>query len=524
MLSYFLSTFIGTFILEDVALASGIILAQQGKLSYPLAFLACFLGIGIGDIGVYGIGYVSSFFPIEKYFRFFKRYREKLEKFKNSSLLGYSIVISRAIPGTRLPTYLGAGYVKYSFSKFTLLTIFSVFLWVLLVFVAGRSLQSLFAEHWLIALIVFFVILHLLRSLIPIFVDYWQRRAFVHFWRRWLHFEFWPAWLFYIPIVPYYIYLSIKYRGLMTPFYANPNVVNGGLLGESKWDFLQHLKIDSLTTLRAVKIAGNADLPQVLELLKTANLDYPFILKPDVGQRGFGVRIIRNDTELSEYLSLSRFDLIAQRLSSFKNEAGLFYIRHPQQACGKIFSITDKQFPSVVGDGKTRLGDLILSDVRARIIAPTYFERFKEKLFDVPSQSEQIQISECGNHCQGAIFKNGNQLLTVELQNKVDAICKQLPDFYFGRLDVRYKDVVSLKNGEFEIIEFNGAGAEATHIWDTNTKLLEAYATLFVQWDILFSIGAELRKTKPFHRVSAFGFLKESYRVFFRKEPLSVSS
>ncbi|CAG0910597.1 unnamed protein product, partial [Cyprideis torosa] len=39
----------------------------------------------------------------------------------------------------------------------------------------------------------------------------------------------------------------------------------------------------------------------------------------------------------------------------------------------------------------------------------------------------------------------------------------------------------------------NGAGAEATHIWDSKTTLREAYATLMEQYRLLFEIGAQNR-------------------------------
>ena len=37
----------------------------------------------------------------------------------------------------------------------------------------------------------------------------------------------------------------------------------------------------------------------------------------------------------------------------------------------------------------------------------------------------------------------------------------------------------------------NGAGAEMLHIWDGNTTLLDAYATLWRQYSMLFEIAAE---------------------------------
>lgn len=524
-MSYFISVFLGTFVLEDLALASGIALMADGKMSFMTAFWACFLGISIGDVGLYLIGYLVSIFGAEKRFSFFKKYHSTFYNMRNSKTLTYSIVISRILPGTRFITYVGAGFLRYPFLKFTLLTLASVFLWVLVALSGGKTLTLLFMDHWLWVVILFLIALHLLKTLLPQLIHPWQRKALLHSWRKWTHFEFWPAWFFYIPIAGYYIYFSMKHRSFLMPFYANPNVANAGLLGESKWDFLKYLNTNDLTTLKTLKIADSVDFLQLMQTLQKENFKYPFIVKPDVGQRGFAVRRVKNDFELTDYLLLSHFELIIQKLSLLPKEAGIFYIRQPKEDHGMVFSITDKIFPFVVGDGKTKLGDLIIKDQRARVIAATYFERLSEKLDTVPSVNEIIYLSECGNHCQGAIFKNGNHLMSKALTSEIERIAQQIPDFYFGRFDVRYLDQESLVNGKnFEIVEVNGAGAEATHIWDANTKLIDAYKTLFIQWGYLFEIGAQLRTRNPHLKIKLFSFLKECARVYFRKEKLSISS
>src|SRR5215470_19354251 len=45
--------FLATFVLEDVAAVGAGLLLAAGGISWPSAFLACFLGIWIGDAGLY---------------------------------------------------------------------------------------------------------------------------------------------------------------------------------------------------------------------------------------------------------------------------------------------------------------------------------------------------------------------------------------------------------------------------------------------------------------------------------------
>lgn len=526
MNSYFAYLFFGTFILEDVALATAMTLVAEGKMSQSMAFWACFGGIAVGDVGIYLLGFAAQKINWLKRFKIYQKALEKINEFGQKASVAELIVISRFIPGTRVITYLLAGLTRYSFWKFNILTIISVGLWVGLVFFGGLALIQKLQQNWMISILILLALFTVIKKMFLPLLNKWDRLVFINSWRKWTHFEFWPAWFFYIPFYFYYIYLSLRTRSFFTPFYVNPAVHNGGILGESKWDFLKPLDSNHPATLKSIKINKDDSLETIFSQFHECQFKYPVILKPDVGQRGFAVRIIKNDEDLKHYRSEAQFDLILQSLSQYSCEAGLFYIRRPNEKNGIIYSITDKKFPSVVGDGKTALGDLIARDLRARKMLPTYFSRHKDQLDQIIPAGHKYFISECGNHCQGALFFDGRALITNQLTAVVDEISQRLPHFYFGRLDIRYKDAESLKKGlNFEIVEINGAGAEATHIWDPETTLLEAYKSLFNQWDILFSIGYQLKNDRTLkHQVQIFSFFKESFKVYFRKGQLTTSS
>lgn len=527
MSEYFLGIFLMTFLLEDVAVVGGLALVGEGKISLAAAFAACAAGIALGDLGLFYLGRSARLSERVSRLKMVRRAADFFADPGRRAQLGAAIVLSRAIPGTRLPTYIGAGLVGYPAPRFFALTIASVVGWVVLAFAGGRSLQLLFKENWLPTLLVFLVVLAYVRDLLPKLADPWSRKALKHAWRKWTHFEFWPGTFFYLPIVPYYVYFSLRHGSFFHPFYANPGIPNGGIIGESKWDFLKHLAPEDKATLRAVRVTragASATDPSLLP--GEDEFKMPYILKPDVGQRGFGVRVIRSNDDLREYLEGSSFDVIFQERSRYAREAGIFYIRRPGADVGAIFSITDKEFPEAIGDGNNALGDLILRDRRARIMAPVYFARHRHELDRVPAEGERVPLSECGNHCQGAIFLDGRELITPELSRRIETIARAIPHFYFGRFDVRYRDKDALMRGEdFEIVEVNGAGAEMTHIWDARTKITSAYATLFRQWSELFIVGKLARKAHPELGRLRFGaFLRESWRVFRRKEKMSVSS
>src|SRR3546814_7105802 len=98
-----------------------------------------------------------------------------------------------------------------------------------------------------------------------------------------------------------------------------------------------------------------------------------------------------------------------------------------------------------------------------------------------------------------------------------------MPEFYFGRFDVRFRSVEALGRGEdFQILEVNGASAEAIHIWDPEQTVRETYRVLFEQFRLLYEIGAghrdsghrpiSLRSEAPTSELQSL--IRNSYAVF----------
>ncbi len=526
MIGPFLGIFLGTFILEDLALAGSIVMVDDGQISPNMAMIANILGIGAGDAILYGLGLWVRDIAKSKESWFSKNVRALVASRPNTTTMLTSIIASRFLPGVRLPTRLAAGFYGYSFFLFLLFTILSVSAWVLLIFKGGFSVISLFNKNPFLSVLLFLFILKMFSWVSQIVSNKWILRYQRYSLMKWRYFEFWPAVFFYLPIIPYYIFLSLKYRSFLIPFYARAESKNGGLVGESKWDFLQSLQSSHFATLPTLFVRAGTSLDHVFEQMTLQGITFPCVLKPDVGQRGFGVRIVESELALKAYLEEADFNLIVQKRSEYLREAGIFYVRCVDEKDGWIFSITDKTFPTVTGDGVKKLGDLILSDSRSRLIAPTYFKRFQGRLDWIPTTGAVVPLVNCGNHAQGAIFHNGKHLNSENLRVEIERISKTIPNFYFGRFDVRYKSADELKEGrEFHIVEINGAGSEATHIWDRTTKLLEAYGVLFEQWALLFKIGYRQKliygsKAKP--NVSAF--LVDWIKLAFRGKKWTTSS
>ncbi|RHX94716.1 carboxylate--amine ligase [Leptospira yasudae] len=339
--------------------------------------------------------------------------------------------------------------------------------------------------------------------------------------------EFWPAWLFYIPLIPYIIYLTIRHRGFGTICAANPGIPFGGLVGESKEEILKNLNTPHV--LKFVKIPrpedGHNKTYDILErAVSKKEFNFPYILKPDAGQRGAGLKLAHDKEEVLNYLKTTDVDLIAQEYHPGPEEAGIFYYRFPNQGKGRILSITKKTFPVLEGNGIETLGELIVKHPRFRYQWKVFYERHHKDWGLVLPQGKRKRLAEAGNHCQGTLFTDGASLITKELTEKIDQISQTFSGFYFGRYDVRYRSDSDLKAGkEFGIVELNGITSESTNLYDPKFSLLQMYTILFHQWSLLFEIGTANRK-RGIQKASLSAIAKEVYRFYFGKRRVNKRS
>ena len=494
-----LAIMLGAFVSEDGATITAATLTATATLDPTIAFVSAFAGLWFGDLGVYALARLGGPALLR---------RKWLQKWFSAPVAGPAIgvsdgrlglAVSRFFPGTRLPAYLSAGFRRMPPLVFAAITAVSALVWVILVFAAIRlapSRSEAFGRHAGQAAILgmtLFLMLHLWRKWGMI-----ARRKIAFAAMRVVKWEFWPAWLFYSPITLFCLWFGLRYRGFALPAIANVNQKNGGIIGESKIAILEQLlKTSPESTAESYLIgAGTPEerLGNVRKLFEENGLCFPFVLKPDVAQRGAGFRKIESFEQARQYLASVSLPLILQSYAPGPREAGIFYYRFPQEETGHIFAITRKQFPIVVGDGRHSLRELIEREPRASLIAETYLQRFAASADDVLRLGEQLRLVEAGNHCQGCIFAEGGDLYSEELRVAIDRISRNLPGFFVGRYDVRYETDEQLRAGEgFTIVELNGAGSEATNIYDERNSLWSAYATLYRQWSLVYRIGAANR-------------------------------
>ncbi len=309
--------------------------------------------------------------------------------------------------------------------------------------------------------------------------------------------EHWPTFMFYAPLLPYFLYQTLKNRSFTFFLNTNPSMHYSGNGTESKFKTLQ--LIPDAYKPKSVLLPKNSSLSEAIYKMEKATISFPIIAKPDLGFRGYLVKKINTKNELKTYLDKNNsINIILQEFISLPNECGVFYYRLPNKKEGKITSITLKKFLSVTGNGKLTLSELITKDSRAFLYYDLLKNLHKKRMDEVIAKGEKITLTVIGNHSKGTQFLNGNHLITKELERTFDKINQEIKGWYFGRLDIKYHSFEDLLQAKkFKILEINGIIAEPTHIYDASAKnasYLKAIKEIKTNWEVITKI-ANLNKS-----------------------------
>lgn len=341
-----------------------------------------------------------------------------------------------------------------------------------------------------------------------------RQRLRAAFW-RWISHEFWPSWLNYALLTPTFVRQTIRHRHPLLFTATNPGMGSGGgLVGEDKAAIIRALRAADAPVLAGEVVPANEDLDARVRaaddlLRERADLGgYPVVCKPNAGERGRAVRVVRSRAELGEQLARVPAPVLLQRYDPAPREVGVFWIRlrPPGDADatgreGMLFAITRKVFPAITGDGVRTLRELVLADQRFRVQEPVFAARFGRSMDLVPPAGERIRLGLTGNHAQGCRFEDGADLITDALADAFDRVCRRYPmpdgspgGLDIGRFDVRYHEDDELRAGRgFSIVELNGSSAEATNVYDPSKTWWWALTVMSRQWEHAYRLGAMRR-------------------------------
>lgn len=263
---------------------------------------------------------------------------------------------------------------------------------------------------------------------------------------------------------------------------------NGGFIMDSKKEIYD--SIPKQYYPKTALIVEHTSISEVHSICKKNNFSYPFIVKPDIGLRGSAVKKIANSEQLVNYHSKANFDYLLQDLIPYANEVGIFYVRFPNEKKGRITGIVAKEFLIIEGDGNSTITALLKANPRYELQLKVLQKEYGKQLNEVLPKGEKRNLVPYGNHARGAKFIDVSHLISEKLTTIMNEICLQIPEFYFGRMDLMYHSWEDLENGKnFSIVELNGAASEPTHIYDPKHSLFFAWRELARHISYMFKIS-----------------------------------
>ncbi|MEM8962701.1 MAG: alpha/beta fold hydrolase [Acidobacteriota bacterium] len=487
-----------TLVSEDLTcIASGLLVAQ-GRIDFIWAVVGCSLGIFVGDMLLFSVGRVLGrpwlYRPPFSWLLSDDDIERSTYWFQQRGPM--VVFISRFVPGSRMPVYITAGLMRLNPFKFAFYLMAPTIVWTpMLVGLAqafGERVLSgfeTFAKYAIPGAIGIALLIYIVLTLARGFATHRGRRRLRGKWIRMSRWEYWPRWIFYPPVLLWAIVQMIRFRSITVFTAANPGMnAGGGFVGESKAQILDRLDPAKVAPFELLPIEESERETRLDAFIEEHGL--PMVLKPNAGQRGDGVKVIRERDETEAYFArMQSAEIIVQAFVDGP-ELGVFWLQELGSERGRIFSVTEKVRPTVTGDGERNLDDLIHDDPRAVAMAEAYVKRFTaSQLEDVPRSGDEVSLADLGTHCRGAVFLDGREHMTSELEQAVDTLSRGYEGFHFGRYDLRAESWEAFKTGDFKVLELNGVTSEATHIYDPKNSVFAAYRVLFEQWRLCFEIG-----------------------------------
>lgn len=326
--------------------------------------------------------------------------------------------------------------------------------------------------------------------------------------------EAWPFKILYTPIAIFWLWYIIKSKAVWFFTPSNPKITFGGMEGEPKkemYDLLPaHLYPPTFTVLPAEEIIA------VEQKLFLNGIDYPFIVKPEVGGQGILLRKINSTAELQHYHTMMPWEYIVQQLVEYPMEVSVFYIRHPKNTKGIITGFLLKIPLQVIGNGGVTLELLVKRHPKANKLITLLQPKHKESWTQIIPAGEKYMLSYAANHNRGAQFIDLKNEIDDKLVTLFDGISSTGNEFYYGRYDIMCTNVEDFKAGKnFTILEYNGCGAEPNHFYDTGYTLTGAYKEILKHWKALYEISKynAASGVKPWPFKKGRKFLADSRRL-----------
>jgi|GEM_PF-1273243 D-alanine-D-alanine ligase-like ATP-grasp enzyme len=314
--------------------------------------------------------------------------------------------------------------------------------------------------------------------------------------------QFWPVFAKFYPQFKYAISINPGLDGF------------SGFTGVSKQEIVQRLNPEFRPD--HVFFEEVPTMEELEERFRKENdnqpLTFPIICKPDVGERATGVTYMYSREQLEEYLQPIDETLPEKKQLKLKKERAsrnfhlekfhddrefaLSWTKDPETGEYRVWSVIEKQIPSIIGDGKTTFRELIAHKVDAIELETDKKEKIlkcysREELNEIIPEGEEKTMVKTASISYGTKFKK-QELTELQIQRLRELLPQLIQNdegLYQGRFDFRAKDLESLVSGDLKIIELNGLGGMPMEIYESHLTIEEKYEILFRYFKYLLQLA-----------------------------------
>jgi hypothetical protein len=304
------------------------------------------------------------------------------------------------------------------------------------------------------------------------------------------HWETWDWRIKYIPLIPSWIWFSVRSRSVWFFTPSNPGLIFGGFDGVSKKDMYQKLPPGSYPSSRY--ISAGSHFSQLKQTVLDAGFQYPLVVKPEIGRMGLMFRKINNEDELENYHRSMTANYILQEFVDYPIEVSVFYYRYPGERSGTITGFLKKQYMGVTGNGSSTLLELIARHPSASLRMGELRSKHADRLGEIIPAGQYYCLSHALNLSRGGKLVNIEHEKDERLLNVFDRLSHYSNELNYGRYDIKCASVEDLKKGEnFKILEYNGSGGEPHHVYGNGNSLLKACRILHDHWEVMYRISKQ---------------------------------
>ena len=321
---------------------------------------------------------------------------------------------------------------------------------------------------------------------------------------------FWVSHHFYWQSLLHYFLYSARFRSFTFFSACDPAIELGGMLDENKSD------IYKLLPSQYVPKTINLKPPDLdLNEIQAQGMQFPLIVKPNIGFRGYKVALVDNSKELQSYLQQQdpHREWLIQEYLDHKREYSLLFYRFPDGSRHGISSLIEKIYPFVTGDGKATLGTLVDNYENAFLDRQELMRRLHDRLDVIPAAGEKIQLDTIGNYSRGSKFFSLMEHINDDLIAATLSHFKEVKNMDFFRMDFKADDLEAYKAGRFGILEINGTKSEPLHIYDRRYGFWQRSKILIDHWKIIAGIVRNRRSISNYQFPSTIVGLKSLFAI-----------